>query len=963
MSVQKAFVKSVLSGDTVILRGRPRHNGPPPERQLNLSYVAAPRLGSAKKDTQDEPFAFDSRNFLRQLVVGKEVTFRINHTAVASGLEFGSMYIVGQTVDVASQCVREGWCRVREEAKRNHLGDEKDDLLQLELRAQSQHLGMWADPNRAPTARLPRSTTFHGDPHAFLSKYKGRPLDAIVEQVREGSTLRVLVYLPTKEHPKAYQSLVLFLSGIKSPIVRKGIPGMDDLVEPHGEEAKYFVESRLLQRDVQIIVEGLAGTNQNFVGSVRHPAGNIAEVLLAAGLAKCVDWSLPMVTDGSEKLRAAEAHARQSRLRIWKDYVPRETTYDGPSRAFDALVTKVMSADSLQVRSQATDEETKVQLASIRQPRLKDAAESGYHMEAKEYLRKKLIGKQVHVLFDFVRPATDEFEARQCATVLLDGNDLGEQLVAQGLAGVVRHRKDDNDRSSRYDQLLAAENQAIAARRGMHSGKNVPAFRLTDASESFTKARQFLPALQRAGRLSVVVDHVANGGRFKLFVPKDRLKLTFVLAGVRVPRVGKTPLDESEPFGEEGLSLAVERCLQRDVEVEIESVDKTGGFIGTLWPTRQTNFSVELLEAGLATLHEYSASQSPYANQLFAAERAAQQAQCNLWQDYYDEADGTANDEAESIPAPAPLTSQPLSKRTDSAAKPSPDATAAARVEDALMDAVTPSPEYVDVVVSEISDCNRFYLQLVREAIPGLENLMREFSQYHHSGAAAGFPAGHRPKTGDVVSAQFTVDNQWYRARVGQVAGDTAHVWYIDYGNAEELPLHRLRPVPPQFLTLPAQAHEAKLALLNVTPKDSEYGLEAYERLRGMIENRQLVAIIEGRLRRPVGTGPWSPSPSSAGKAPYANGHHHATGATSSPLPISMPILCVTLYDPVVSDSLEASINADLARAGLARVNAKDPIAQRNPHQLHHLARCQEEAKRMHYGMFEYGDVLVEDSD
>ena len=39
--------------------------------------------------------------------------------------------------------------------------------------------------------------------------------------------------------------------------------------EPLAEEAKYFTESRLLQRDVQIILEGVS--NQNLLGSVLHP--------------------------------------------------------------------------------------------------------------------------------------------------------------------------------------------------------------------------------------------------------------------------------------------------------------------------------------------------------------------------------------------------------------------------------------------------------------------------------------------------------------------------------------------------------------------------------------------------------------------------------------------------------------------------------------------------------------------
>lgn len=50
--VNKATVKNVLSGDTVILRGKPRANGPPAERLLALSNVQAPRLGNTTRSDE-----------------------------------------------------------------------------------------------------------------------------------------------------------------------------------------------------------------------------------------------------------------------------------------------------------------------------------------------------------------------------------------------------------------------------------------------------------------------------------------------------------------------------------------------------------------------------------------------------------------------------------------------------------------------------------------------------------------------------------------------------------------------------------------------------------------------------------------------------------------------------------------------------------------------------------------------
>jgi staphylococcal nuclease domain-containing protein 1 len=41
--------------------------------------------------------------------------------------------------------------------------------------------------------------------------------------------------------------------------------------------------------------------------------------------------------------------------------------------------------------------------------------------EAREYLRKKLIGRRVHVTVDYVQPATQSFPEKICATVKSEG--------------------------------------------------------------------------------------------------------------------------------------------------------------------------------------------------------------------------------------------------------------------------------------------------------------------------------------------------------------------------------------------------------------------------------------------------------------------------------------------------------------------------------------------------------------
>jgi staphylococcal nuclease domain-containing protein 1 len=56
--------------------------------------------------------------------------------------------------------------------------------------------------------------------------------------------------------------------------------------------------------------------------------------------------------------------------------------------------------------------------------RLADSKQAYYAQEAREFLRKKLIGKHVKVNIDFVRPREGEFEERECATIRYGGQNV-----------------------------------------------------------------------------------------------------------------------------------------------------------------------------------------------------------------------------------------------------------------------------------------------------------------------------------------------------------------------------------------------------------------------------------------------------------------------------------------------------------------------------------------------------------
>lgn len=111
---------------------------------------------------------------------------------------------------------------------------------------------------------------------------------------------------------------------------------------------------------------------------VIHPAGNIAEHLVATGLARVVDWHAGMLASGGgmERLRAAEKSAKEKRAGLYANAPIISTTKSnggstaaGHSRNFDATVIRVWSGDQISVVEKEGGKERRLQLSSTRAPK------------------------------------------------------------------------------------------------------------------------------------------------------------------------------------------------------------------------------------------------------------------------------------------------------------------------------------------------------------------------------------------------------------------------------------------------------------------------------------------------------------------------------------------------------------------------------------------------------------------
>ena len=89
-----------------------------------------------------------------------------------------------------------------------------------------------------------------------------------------------------------------------------------------------------------------------------------------------------------------------------------------------------------------------------------------------------------------------------------------------------------------------------------------------------------------------------------MYIPKETCLITFLIGGIECPR-GERPArdgkpgEPGDPYAEEAAKMTRELCQQRDVQVEVETMDKVGGFVGYLFVDK-VNVSLKLVEAGLS---------------------------------------------------------------------------------------------------------------------------------------------------------------------------------------------------------------------------------------------------------------------------------------------------------------------------------------------------------------------------
>ena len=368
------------------------------------------------------------------MTVGKVIQFKVLYN-IPTGVkrDYGTVILQGGE-SLPEAAVAEGWVKLRDDAGRKDESEESKVLLEkLELQeARSKHeaKGVWANEGGKleVTHEIP-------DAQSFVDQWQGKSVEAIVERVLTGDRMFLRLFVSPTKH---VQTLVL-VAGIRAPTTKRTTSdGKEQPAEPFGAESHQFVESRLLQRNVTVEILGLSPQG-TLVCAVKHPNGSIAEFLLKAGLARCTDFHSTMLGSRMTALRQAEKQAKDQKLGVFQGTASTKSSASGDT---EATVSRIQTADTIYLRTKS-DGEKRASLSSIRQPKPTDPKQAPFQNDAKELLRKKLIGKHVKVTVNGKKAASEGYEEREVVTIHVNNKNVALLLVEAGYASVIRHRRDD----------------------------------------------------------------------------------------------------------------------------------------------------------------------------------------------------------------------------------------------------------------------------------------------------------------------------------------------------------------------------------------------------------------------------------------------------------------------------------------------------------------------------------------
>lgn len=467
---------------------------------------------------------------------------------------------------------------------------------------------------------LPAHTVV-ADTNEFVKKFEGKTVSGYIDNLTYECNFEFFV-IDTMSTQKCK------LAGICFPNVGASFT----------KKLKVFIFRNLFNRDAKFKVVGI---DKNGIAIVEETQfeNSLAKQLLEAGMG---DFDTVtgeyLSSDLTSYYKATIQEARGEKLGFWTASVVKP---GASSRVYQAKVIEVHSADSVTVLNNTTREAVRVFFSNVRGPKManfaRDFGGEAYGYQAREYLRKKVIGQEVKVQLEYKKKIeTKDREGNpiemklQCATIFLDGKNISELIIERGYAKFMTPREGESH-TQYVVQLSQAEQKAEAAKLNQYSGKKAPdAPRLWDLSVPANKKKTSTDFRIRPSNepLEGVLESIIAPTRLKVRVDSKSVILLLQINGLKTVKTDSN-MPGNQGFADEALIWTKERYLQRPCKIVIENVDKYGNCHGTLIMGKN-NLAEDLLENGYAfvkTIGRPSRNIDRYTN----IERESRSAKVGMW--------------------------------------------------------------------------------------------------------------------------------------------------------------------------------------------------------------------------------------------------------------------------------------------------------------------------------------------
>lgn len=565
MSTHRGIVNGIMSGDSLLIRFMPPCAQP--LQIVSLSNVSAPRYGSNNGEKRDEPHGAESFEFLRQLCIGQRVLVHDSgqHAERYRGHSvYGKLPVVFKRItlvdkgnkDVATLTTEEGWTEVRDQKYRD---DYIQGLLLCQKRAKEAKKGIWR-----PNGYI-RQLPVQYDPAIIL---KNKNYKALVEGVLNGTTL-TLFLLPRNEY------IFFQIAGCVAPSTKK------DHQSKFGQESRELMARYLLDRIIKIHIDDCTD-NKIFLGTIIGKQINAVTKLLASGLSKFRLFSSQFSFTGDDFLRA-ENEAKSKKLKIWSDY--ESTPYDFHKYKVSGRVFSIINSNVINISNDIDNRIYRIHLNFIRVPPF---CSEPLGFEAREYLRKMLVSKNVEAIIEGSISDYGEF-----GVVFYDSMCINTELCRKGLA-VVAESPIYGCVSDYKEQFIEAEREAKALKLGLHSD-NLP------------ETMEFSKIHQRLYHEHGIIERCLGSCRFIVYIPDKKVSLRIGLNGI-------FPCEELE---EQSKIFCRYNYLQRDIDFQVINFDKKHiGYTEVYAINNQTNekinITIEILKNGFAKINPNSPPNSEH---------------------------------------------------------------------------------------------------------------------------------------------------------------------------------------------------------------------------------------------------------------------------------------------------------------------------------------------------------------